>query len=34
LYCTAIHPFGNDLQLGMSLNLFVIFVFCVYQLNF
>jgi hypothetical protein len=23
LYCTAIHPLGNDLQLGISLILFV-----------
>lgn len=34
LYYTAIHPFGDDSQLGISLNLFVLFVFFVDQLIF
>ena len=32
--CAAIHPLGDDLQLGISLNIFVLFVFFVDQMIF
>jgi len=34
LYYTVIHPLGDDLQLGISLNIFVLFVFFVDQMIF
>jgi len=34
LYCSAIHPLGDDLQLVISLNIFVLFVFFVDQMIF
>jgi len=34
LYCTAIHPLADDIQLGIYLNIFVLFVFFVDQMIF
>jgi hypothetical protein len=32
--CAAIHPLGDDIQFGISLNFFVLFVFFVDQMIF
>ena len=34
LYCAAIHPLGDDIQLGIFLNIFVLFVLFVDQMIF
>jgi len=34
LYCTSIHPLGDDPQRGISLYIFVLFVFFVDQMIF